>query len=152
MRRDAAGLASSARDDLCSRAASEQRRASLALGRNLLRAAAAIALPAEDPGIAWAADTLGETTPRASVFGAVSAAFGAAAGDAAQAYLYSVLAGMVAAAVRLARVSPLEGQAALRRALAASSPGLDETPGFFSPLLDVAAMRHELLEPRLFAS
>jgi urease accessory protein UreF len=63
---------------------------------------------------------------------------------------------MVAAAVRLGRVAPLDGQAALRRALTgpagtAAGEGADGW-GLFSPLLDVASMRHELAEPRLFAS
>jgi urease accessory protein UreF len=50
-------------------------------------------------------------------------------------------------------VPPLDAQAALRRALL--EPLAQETDyewGLFAPLLDIAAMRHELVEPRLFAS
>ena len=135
--------------------AAEQRRGSLALGHNLLRAAARIALPDERERIGWVVETLGGTAPRATTFGAVSAALGTAgaeAAEAAEAHAYSVLAGMVAAAVRLRLVSPLDGQAALRRALTATPVESAAGWGFFSPLLDIAAMSHERLEPRLFAS
>ena len=132
--------------------AAEQRRGSLALGHNLLRAAARIALPDERERIGWVVETLGGTAPRATTFGAVSAALGAAGAEAAEAHAYSVLAGMVAAAVRLRLVSPLDGQAALRRALTATPVESAAGWGFFSPLLDIAAMSHERLEPRLFAS
>lgn len=59
---------------------------------------------------------------------------------------------MVAAAVRLALVGGLEGQRLLRRVLvdAVDERGTDWAT--FSPLLDIAAMEHAFLEPRLFAS
>ena len=150
--RNGTALQHAAGDDLCARTAAVQRRASLALGRNLLRAARAIALPAEREAVSWIGEALGEMTPRASGFGAVAAAFGVEAEDAADAHRYTVLSGMVAAAVRLRVASPLEGQAALRRALDAGERSTDGEWGFFSPLLEIAAMGHELLEPRLFAS
>jgi urease accessory protein len=149
---DAETLTRVAADDRCARTAPAQRRASLTLGRNLLRAAVAVALPSERERVAWVAGILGDTAPRGAAFGAISACFGAAASDAVAAYVYSALSAMVAAAVRLGLVSPLEGQATLRRVLSAEQAGPEENWGFFSPLLDIASMRHALLEPRLFAS
>jgi urease accessory protein len=153
---DATGLRAAAHAELASRVASEQRAALLSVGSALLRAAAAIAGTGELARVEWAWTALGESTPRGSVFGAVAAAFGVDEGAAGAAHTYVVLAGMVAAAVRLGHVAPLDGQAALRRALtgpagAAAGNGGDGW-GLFSPLLDVASMRHELAEPRLFAS
>lgn len=141
-----------AEDDLASRPSSTQRQATLSLGRNLLRAAAAIALSAEEADVQRVAGALREVTPRATVFGAVTAALGAAEEEAAAGYLYAVLSGMVAAAVRLRVVAALEGQAVLRRVLAKDGAEQAAEWAFFSPLLDIAAMSHETLEPRLFAS
>ena len=101
---------------------------------------------------------IAQLTPRGSVFGGIAASFGVGEAAAAQAHAYSVLAGMAAAVVRLGCVAPFEAQAALRQALvepgppAASGDEADDDWGLFSPLLDIAAMRHELAEPRLFAS
>jgi urease accessory protein len=150
-------LAAVAEAELSSRVALEQRSALLTIGSSLLRAARRIARPEELGTVEWAAGALGELTPRGSVFGATAAAFGVGEADAARAHVFSVLAGIAAAAVRLGWVAPLEAQAALRLALAepgsavASAEEADDW-GLFSPLLDIAAMRHELVEPRLFAS
>jgi urease accessory protein len=157
---DAARLRAMAQGELASRVAAEQRTALLSVGSGLLRAATAIGGGDELTGVQWARTALGETTPRGSVFGAVAAAFRVGETVAAEAHNYVVLSGMVAAAVRLGRVAPVAGQAALRRALvgpegrgeegnAVEGPG---SRGLFSPLLEIAAMRHELVEPRLFAS
>ncbi len=152
-RRDAPGLRASAREDLGSRAAAGAREASLALGRALIRAAAAAALPGDErDAVDWVEETLGEAAPRASAFGAIASAFGAPAGDAAAAFAFSVLAGMVAAAVRLRVVGPAEGQRILRRATSHGPTASADGWASFSPLLDIAAMRHETLEQRLFAS
>ena len=64
----------------------------------------------------------GELTPRGSVFGGTAASFGVGEAAAAQAYAYSVLAGMAAAVVRLGCAAPLEAQAALRQALVEPAP------------------------------
>jgi urease accessory protein UreF len=159
--RDAAGLGAAAEVELASRVAAEQRAALLSVGSSLLRAAAAMAGPAELEGVQWGRSALGDLTPRSSVFGAIGAAFGVDEVAVAQAHVYVVLAGMVAAAVRLGRVSSFDGQAVLRGALTApveggdggsDGAGVTASWGLFSPLLDVAAMRHEQIEPRLFAS
>lgn len=149
--RDWASLAAVAVHDLALRPAAAQRRASLALGRSLLRVALTIALPAEAGALEAVAAALGERTPRPTAFGAVAAVLGAGERDAVEAYGYTVLSGMAAAAVRLRVVGAVEAQAALRRALAGGA-GPGGEPGFFAPLLEIAAMRHAHLEPRLFAS
>jgi urease accessory protein UreF len=144
-------LSATAAADLAARPAREQRTASVSVGGGLLRAAAAAALPAELGAVDAVRDALGATTPRATAFGAVGAVFGVDEQDVGEAYAYTVVAGLVAAAVRLGRCGPLEGQGILRRGLAAADDAGGERT-LFSPILDVAAMRHELLEARLFAS
>jgi urease accessory protein len=147
--------------ELAARPAGVQREAALAVGGGLLRAAMASALAGESARVEWIAGSLAGRAPRAAVFGAVSEAFGAGEEQAIEAYAYTVLAGMVGAAVRLGRIGPAEGQGILRRVIAgeaAPAPGLpsaaegDDDVAWFAPLLDVAAMRHELLDARLFAS
>lgn len=156
--RDDALLRQTAETEVAARPAAVQRFAILSVGAGLLRAAAAVATPEERDLVSAVREVLGEVAPRASVFGAVAAVLGADEAAAAEGHAYAVLSGMVAAAVRLGRVAPLEAQAAMRRALAAPGspePGDAEALGdwaVFSPLLDVAGMRHELLELRLFAS
>jgi urease accessory protein len=149
---DATALRACAREDVAARTALVQRRATLALGRNLLRVARAIAAPGEAAALADIAGALEDDTPRATVFGALARAFDVDADSAVEGHVYSVLSAAVAAAVRLALIPPLEGQAVLRRLLvtARDEPGGDWS--VFSPLLDVAAMRHEVAEGRLFAS
>jgi urease accessory protein len=158
--KDASRLRATAELELASRTAAEQREGLRSVGSGLLRAAAAIVGAEERRALEWARTALRKSTPRGSAFGAVAAALGVEEAAAAEAHTYLVLAGLVAAAVRLGRVAPLEGQAALRRALTAPAGTVREDAaadvaegwGLFSPLLDVASMRHELVEPRLFAS
>jgi urease accessory protein len=152
--RDAERLLCCAAGDLAARPAAGSRRASVALGQATLRAAERV-LEADARGaVAWASGVLAGKGPRATVFGVVASAVGAPAGDAAEAYAYTVLSGMAAAAVRLQVVGPMSAQRALRCALAgpAGTADPDDDWTAFSPLLDVAAMRHEELAPRLFAS
>lgn len=149
---DGGALRDVAGDELASRPAEVQRRAALAFGHALLRAASALATGPEQKIVAWVQETLAANAPRATSFGSVAYALGAAAEEAAEAHAYTVLAGMVAAAVRLRLIGTLEGQAVLRRVLTSRPIAPDEDWASCSPLLDVAAMRHELLEPRLFAS
>jgi urease accessory protein len=161
--RDALALRAVGERELAARPAATQREAALAVGGGLLRAAGAAALAEEASGIAWAIEALVGRAPRATAFGAAAEALGAPEDDAAGAYAYTVLAGMVGAAVRLATIGPAEGQGILRRVCPAEAEAGEGVPtagpvaggagpAWFSPLLDVAAMRHELLEPRLFAS
>jgi urease accessory protein len=149
---DATALRACAREDVAARTALVQRRAALALGRNLLRVARAIAGPGEAAALEDIAGALGDDTPRATVFGALAHAFDVDGDSAVEGHVYSALSAAVAAAVRLTLIPPLEGQAVLRRVLVAArdEPGGDWSA--FSPLLDVAAMRHEVADGRLFAS
>jgi urease accessory protein UreF len=146
--------------ELAARPAGVQREAALAVGGGLLRAALAAALAGESARVEWVAESLAGCSSRATAFGAASEAFGAGEEQAAEAYAYTVLAGMVGAAVRLGRIGAAEGQGILRRICAggaAAAPGPPaaaecDDVAWFAPLLDVAAMRHELLDVRLFAS
>lgn len=146
--RDAGALLAAARAERAARPALVQREASARHATALLRAAAAAT------GDGWAGVALGEEASRGCAFGAAAVAFGAGEEEARAGYLHGALAAMVAAAVRLGVVAPFEGQAALRRALApaAAPSGAGAAPATFSPLLDVAAMEHECLDARLFAS
>jgi urease accessory protein len=141
-----------AAEDLAARPAETQRAASLSLGTSLLRTVAALATPAEVEAVSGLEAALGGRAPRATAFGAVAAVLGAAEEDAAEAHAYTVAAGATSAAVRLRLLGPLEAQVVLRRVLNASLVSPTDEWFSFSPLLDLAAMRHELLEPRLFAS
>jgi urease accessory protein len=148
-------LVAAAQEDLASRVPRLQRRAALAVGGRFLRVARQIAAPDEDAALAGIISALGDITPRATVFGAVARALGAHADDAAEAHLYATLAGMANAAVRLSACSSSEAQRALRGAmLAAPCAGGTDDPdrGFASPLLEIATMRQETRDGRLFAS
>jgi urease accessory protein UreF len=146
-------LRSLADEELSSRSAENQRQASVSLGRSLIRAVTAVADERERADLARIEAALGHLTPRATVFGAAASTLGVSETQAVEGYLYVALSGMIAAAVRLRLIAPLEGQAVLRRVLRARDP---EDRGsewaFFAPLLDIAAMWQETLEPRLFAS
>jgi urease accessory protein len=149
---DATALRACAREDVASRTALVQRRATLALGRNLLRVARTIAGPGEAAALEDVAGTLEDETPRATVFGALAHAFDVDRESAVEGHVYGVVSAAVAAAVRLALIPPLEGQAVLRRLLvtARDEPGGDWT--VYSPHLDDAAKRHELAQGRQIAS
>jgi urease accessory protein len=80
-------------------------------------------------------------------------------GDALTAYGYQSLAAICAAAMKLIRI----GQEACQRVLAEAASLIPaavesslhiprETAGWFDPLLEIASMRHELAEERLFIS
>jgi urease accessory protein len=156
-RREAETLRTAAAAELASQPSTTQRRAKITLGGNLVRAAASIARDAEREHVRWIESAFASEPARATAFGAVASALGIGCLATVDAFVYGAAAAMVAAAVRLGLVGPLEGQAVLRRALTAGRAGGRDEGGetgwrSFSPLLDVAAMRHEQLEPRLFAS
>jgi urease accessory protein len=150
--RDAGELRRVAAADLACRPAAAQRAASLAVGAGILRVAAAIATGPEATGVASVSRALDGLAPRATALGAVAAALGIDAEAACAAHVHQVLAGMASAAVRLGVVTPSEAQRCLRRALAERPQAHAGPRAAFSPALDVAAMRHEALAPRLFAS
>lgn len=132
-----------------------QRRTSRALGRQLVRAATAIA-----PGVLL--EPLGRNPHHSIALGAVHAAVGLGPREAALACLHEAAAGPVAAAVRLLSIDPFDAHGVLHRAgplmdeLAAravdSSDGLGDLPCATAPLLDLHAERHRTRRTRLFAS
>ncbi len=86
-------------------------------------------------------------------FGAVGEAFGIPVGAVVMAYLNQSIAGLVSACQRL---MPL-GQVAASKILwnlkpAIARASLSEEASCFSPYLEVASMRHGLIETRLFIS
>lgn len=84
---------------------------------------------------------------------------GASREEAMAAYLYGTAAGLVSSAMKLLPIGQTRAQELLSKIGAASvgivreadAMALDEL-GAFTPLLDIAAMRHEVAAPRLFIS
>jgi urease accessory protein UreF len=156
----AQALATTARADVAARPARLQRATALRVGAGILRVARQIAECDERARIDAVAATVGDVTPRASMFGAVAQSLRVGREEANEAFLYTALAGMANAAVRLRLCSTLEAQRALREALRRAPearPSDDAATregewGFASPLLEIATMRHETRSPRLFAS
>jgi urease accessory protein len=75
------------------------------------------------------------------------------------AYYYQAVAGLCSAALKLIRIGQEGCQRVLRQALTQVEPTLAtalavprEDAGWFDPLLEIAAMRHEFAEERLFIS
>jgi urease accessory protein len=75
------------------------------------------------------------------------------------AYFYQTLAAVCAAALKLFRIGQDGCQRALRRACLLAGPVLERAPlvprneaGWFNPLLEIASMRHEFADERLFIS
>jgi urease accessory protein len=153
-----------------------QRAASRRQGRALLRAAL-VAWP-EDPGLAGLVES-GAATARAAaaaagaeyrggphhavVLGAVAAAAGCDAPDAARIAAYQSVAGPASAAVRLLALDPMRATAVLarlapdidqiaERAAANADGPLDELPCPSAPALDLLAEAHIRAEARLFES
>lgn len=143
--------------------ASELRDASRQMGRQVLRIAANLGEPFALHGLT--ADLFhaveNEETPghHAMAFGVVGAALGWPETETAYAYLYSTCSGLVAAALRLLSLGQLAGQ----RILWALAPSIvrlaEEVQGkdmadfwSFAPGIEIAAMRHETLDARLFRS
>lgn len=137
----------------------ELRAASRQMGRQTLRVAVALR---DDPALgalARAAEA-GETPAHHAV------AFGAALGTdsvppeaAAAAFLYSTTALLVGASLRLIALGQVDGQRAIAtmrpriaRLARAAAAARAEDMWSFNPALDVASIRHETLETRLFRS
>ena len=152
--RHAGRLRAEALDEQASRAASAQRRASVTMGANMVRAARALAVRDEAAALDWLQAALGDVTPRAVVFGAVACIWGMGEREAAHGYAYAAIDGLADAAVRLGIVPALRGQRIVREILASDemAASLRASPGFCSPLLDVAIMAHEATDAKLFTT
>jgi urease accessory protein len=138
----------------------EFRSASLQMGRQTLRVAAAIG---EDRVVAALARAVGEgLTPghHAVVFGAAVGCAGATAAAAATVYLHSTASLLVGAALRLISLGQVDGQRVLaaqrsriaRLAAAAAAASGPDDMWSFNPGLEIAGIRHASLEMRLFRS
>jgi urease accessory protein len=95
----------------------------------------------------------------AVIFGAALGRFGIDAGPAASAFLYSTVVLLVGAGLRLMALGQLDGQRTLAAmhprivtlAARAARTGADDIWSF-APGLEIAGVRHEALETRLFRS
>ncbi len=137
----------------------EFRAASRQMGRQTLRAAAALG---DDPVLAELLRAVDEGLApghHAVAFGAALGRAGADAERAAAAYLYSTAALLVGAGLRLIALGQLDGQRALaamrariaRLAAAAAAKTVDDMWSF-NPGLELAGLRHAALDVRLFRS
>jgi urease accessory protein len=137
----------------------ESREASRQMGRQTLRVAAALTEDVFLAGIARAvADGLAPGH-HAAVLGAALGRAGVAPALAAAAYLHSTAALLVGAGLRLIAVGQLDGQrvlAAMRPRIArladAAAASTSDDMWSFAPGLELAGIRHAMLETRLFRS
>ena len=137
----------------------EFRAASRQMGAQTARVAAAVTTDACLASLARAIDEEATAGHHAMVFGAVAGRAGASPEIAAAAYLHSTVALLVGAGLRLLPVGQLDGQrvlAAMRPRIArlarqAAATDLDEMWSF-TPGLEIAGLRHAVLEGRLFRS
>lgn len=138
---------------------SELRDASRQMGRQTLRVGTHLPCPPllEEFGKSVAA----EKTPRhhAVIFGIIGGVLDWNAMDMTSAYLYSTSAALVGAALRLLPLGQLAGQRILWNVrpliatLAADAQDKNEAAIWsFAPALEIASMRHALLDARLFRS
>jgi len=145
------------------KSASEFRDASRQMGRQVLRIASNLGEPFASHGLTvnllQAVENDKTPAHHAMAFGAVGGVLGWPELDMACAYLYSTCAGLVAAALRLLSLGQLAGQ----RILWALGPSIVKLAGeiqgkdmeeiwSFAPAIEIAAMRHEMLDARLFRS
>lgn len=139
------------------RPARELRAASLQIGRRRLAVLSAVR-PAELLSTyQQAAEKSPNVGHHASVWGAACA--GLSADAALSAYFYQTFAGFCAAAPKLLRIGQEAAQRVLTTMLAESAESLTaarevhrDDIGWFDPLLDLASMRHEIADERLFIS
>ena len=133
--------------------------ASRQMGRQTLRIAAGLGA---DPFLARLVRAVDEALAaghHAAVFGAAVGRGGVEPERAAAAYLYSTVALLVGAGLRLISLGQLQGQRVLagmrprveRLAAAAASATADDLWSF-NPALEIASLRHARLEARLFRS
>jgi urease accessory protein len=142
------------------KAVPETRAASRQMGRQTARVAAALDDDAFAADIARAVDEARTPGHHAAVFGAVVGRAGAASEVVAAAFLHSTAALLVGAGLRLIALGQLEGQGVLRAMrpriarLAATAAGATTPDDLwsFSPGLELAGLRHAMLDGRLFRS
>jgi urease accessory protein len=148
------------------KSASELRDASRQMGRQTLRIATNLGAPFAlhgprqlIPALFDAVENAQTPGHHAMAFGAVGAALGWHDTDMACALLYSTCAGLAAAALRLLPLGQLAGQRILWSLapsitkLAQQVRGVDMADVWsFAPGIEIAAMRHALLDARLFRS
>jgi urease accessory protein len=141
------------------KAAGELRDASRQMGRQTLRVATH--LPGDPLLHEFGEAVAKEITPghHPIVFGMIGGILGWDTLEMTGAYLYSTSAALVGAALRLLPLGQLAGQGILWRlrplieSLAASALGKEEGDMWsFAPALEIASMRHALLDARLFRS
>ncbi len=141
------------------KAPSELRDASRQMGRQTLRVATN--LPCHRLLEEFGSAVANETTPghHPVVFGMIGGILGWDAVEMTGAYLYSTSAALVGAALRLLPLGQLAGQGILWNArpliatLAEEAQDKREADIWsFAPALEIASMRHELLDARLFRS
>ncbi len=139
--------------------AAELRDASRQLGRQTLRVTAALLHDPVTQRFSKLADENRTPCHHAIVYGIAGAAQRWNPGDAAQGYLYASASGVVAAALRLIPLGQLQAQMIIRNVMplinSLAQEALDiriSEMGAFAPGLEIAAMRHERLQARLFRS
>jgi urease accessory protein len=141
------------------KSARELREASVQMGRQILRVATNI--DAHPLTVEMYRATQSGATPghHAVAFGAVGAAMDWPLRELATSFLYSTCAGLVAASLRLLPLGQLAGQRILWGMHPLIGQLADEMQDkeladiwSFAPMLEIAAMRHEVLEARLFRS
>jgi urease accessory protein len=133
----------------------EARQASSAIGASLLRSVCDIAADARLTEFA----STGPHRHAPIAFGAVAAAFDVPAELAASTYALQNVRSLVSAAQRLGRVGQRDAQRvlhrvkpAMRMAVATAQQLTPDSAGAFSPVWDIASMRHEHAPVRMFAS
>jgi urease accessory protein len=140
--------------------ARESREASAAMGRRLLQLAQGLELHAGLPDVISAAKTAAIATHYSAAFGLIGGLLHVGATYTALAYLQQSLTGLISACQRLlplgqSRASGMLWRlrpallATLERSIAAAS---DNDISCFTPLVDLASMRHPALMTRLFIS
>jgi len=141
------------------KSASELRAASRQMGRQVLRIAYNLTAPGLTSDLFRAVENGESPGHHALAFGAVGAAMDWRGQELVSAYLYSTCSGLVAAALRLLPLGQLAGQRILWELLPLIARLADQSQDTdfadiwsFAPALEIAAMRHETLESRLFRS
>ena len=142
---------------------SELRAASRQMGRQVLRIAANLGPQLSSNRVAAdlfsAVESDGTPGHHAMAFGAVGAVFGWREPEMAAALLYATCAGLVAAALRLLSLGQLAGQQVLWSLAPAIAALVEEVQDkdmndiwSFAPGIEIASMRHAMLDARLFRS